>query len=114
MTLYLIINFFGQLGPNATTYILPSELFPTDMRTATHGLSAFCGKLGALIATVMFGYAQSTEFIFFTCAVCGLVGALLTLLFIPNVSHLDLAEADFRWQLILTGAHDRYGGEAIR
>eukprot|EP01024_Parvocaulis_polyphysoides_P047962 TRINITY_DN45492_c0_g1_i1.p1 TRINITY_DN45492_c0_g1~~TRINITY_DN45492_c0_g1_i1.p1 ORF type:complete len:111 (+),score=11.38 TRINITY_DN45492_c0_g1_i1:91-423(+) len=84
------------------------------MRTATHGLSAFCGKLGALIATVMFGYAQSTEFIFFTCAVCGLVGALLTLLFIPNVSHLDLAEADFRWQLILTGAHDRYGGEAIR
>eukprot|EP01023_Acetabularia_acetabulum_P063549 TRINITY_DN7996_c0_g2_i4.p1 TRINITY_DN7996_c0_g2~~TRINITY_DN7996_c0_g2_i4.p1 ORF type:complete len:591 (-),score=101.15 TRINITY_DN7996_c0_g2_i4:854-2626(-) len=112
--LYLIINFFGQLGPNATTYILPSELFPTDMRTATHGFSAFCGKMGALMATIAFGYASSAKAIFLICAVCGLVGALFTLLFVPNVSHLDLAEADLRWQLILAGNHDRYGGEAIR
>eukprot|EP01025_Chloroclados_australasicus_P055363 TRINITY_DN6693_c0_g2_i2.p1 TRINITY_DN6693_c0_g2~~TRINITY_DN6693_c0_g2_i2.p1 ORF type:complete len:581 (-),score=53.46 TRINITY_DN6693_c0_g2_i2:3408-5150(-) len=114
MFLYLIINFFGQLGPNATTYILPSELFPTDMRTATHGFSSFSGKVGALLSTILFGYMQSTNLIFLVCAVTGLVGAFLTLLFIPNVSHLELEEADFRWQLILHGNHDRYGGEAVK
>lgn len=38
------------LGPNATTFIYPAELFPTRFRATGHGISAAAGKLGAIIA----------------------------------------------------------------
>jgi hypothetical protein len=37
-------------GPNATTFIYPGELFPTRYRALAHGISAACGKLGAITA----------------------------------------------------------------
>jgi PHS family inorganic phosphate transporter-like MFS transporter len=39
--------FFIQFGPNMTTFVLPSEIFPVSMRTTGHGLAAGIGKLGA-------------------------------------------------------------------
>ena len=38
-------SFFGQWGPNATTWLLPSELFPTETRAMSHGLAAATGKV---------------------------------------------------------------------
>lgn len=40
----------GQFGPNATTWLLPGEVFPTDIRATCHGISAATGKIGALVA----------------------------------------------------------------
>jgi len=42
-------------GPNATTFIVPGECFPTRYRSTSHGLSAASGKVGAIIAQVVFG-----------------------------------------------------------
>jgi PHS family inorganic phosphate transporter-like MFS transporter len=39
--------FFVQFGPNMTTFVLPSEVFPVSMRTTGHGVAAGIGKLGA-------------------------------------------------------------------
>ncbi|HVC26496.1 MAG TPA: MFS transporter [Acidimicrobiales bacterium] len=39
--------FFVEFGPNTTTFVLPSELFPTELRTTGHGIAAGVGKLGA-------------------------------------------------------------------
>jgi MFS transporter, PHS family, inorganic phosphate transporter len=39
--------FFVEFGPNTTTFVLPSELFPTEARTTGHGIAAGVGKLGA-------------------------------------------------------------------
>jgi MFS transporter, PHS family, inorganic phosphate transporter len=39
--------FFVQFGPNITTFVLPSEVFPVSMRTTGHGFAAGVGKLGA-------------------------------------------------------------------
>jgi len=39
--------FFIQFGPNMTTFVLPSEVFPLSVRTTGHGLAAGIGKLGA-------------------------------------------------------------------
>ncbi len=39
--------FFVEFGPNTTTFVLPSEVFPVSMRTTGHGLAAGIGKLGA-------------------------------------------------------------------
>jgi MFS family permease len=41
--------FFVEFGPNVTTFVLPSEVFPTSMRTTGHGIAAGVGKLGAFI-----------------------------------------------------------------
>lgn len=38
------------IGPNATTFIYPSECFPTRYRATGDGLSAAAGKLGAIVA----------------------------------------------------------------
>jgi hypothetical protein len=43
-------------GPNATTWILAGELYPTAMRTSAHGFSAGTAKCGALFASVWFNY----------------------------------------------------------
>ncbi len=40
-------TFFGQFGPNVTTWLLPVELFPTDIRSQAHGISAATGKVCA-------------------------------------------------------------------
>jgi predicted MFS family arabinose efflux permease len=41
-------------GPNATTYALPVEVFPADMRAAGHGFAAACAKLGAALGVFLF------------------------------------------------------------
>ena len=38
---------FVEFGPNTTTFVLPSELFPTELRATGHGIASGLGKLGA-------------------------------------------------------------------
>lgn len=58
-TMYYLSSFWGQFGPNATTFLLASELFPTQLRGRCHGVSAAVGKLGALAADVILGHVRS-------------------------------------------------------
>ncbi|KAF9521787.1 phosphate transporter [Crepidotus variabilis] len=51
---YLLANFFFNFGPNVTTFIIPGEVFPTRYRATGHGISAASGKLGAVIAQIIF------------------------------------------------------------
>lgn len=53
LALYVVAQFFFNFGPNTTTFIIPGECFPTRYRSTGHGLSAACGKVGAIIAQVM-------------------------------------------------------------
>ncbi|KAI9798152.1 MAG: acid phosphatase pho5 [Sarcosagium campestre] len=53
--LYVLCQFFFNFGPNATTFIVPGECFPTRYRSTSHGISAASGKIGAIIAQVVFG-----------------------------------------------------------
>ncbi len=55
LALYVLAQFFFNFGPNATTFIVPGECFPTRYRSTSHGISAASGKLGAIIAQVVFG-----------------------------------------------------------
>ena len=42
-----------QFGPNMTTFVLPSEVFPVSMRTTGHGVAAGIGKLGAFVGVFL-------------------------------------------------------------
>src|ERR1700721_2479466 len=47
-------RFFFCLSGSNLKFIVPGEVFPTRYRSTAHGISAACGKLGAVIAQVVF------------------------------------------------------------
>jgi len=110
--LYLLSSFFGQVGPNATTFLIPAEIFPTEVRTMCHGISASAGKVGALIAAILFHYVNGGQ-MFFICGYCSLLGALITYITLPETVGLDLNEVDKRWGMIRQGRKDDYDGPAV-
>ncbi|AEE82693.1 inorganic phosphate transporter family protein [Arabidopsis thaliana] len=52
---YSFTFFFSNFGPNATTFIVPAEIFPARIRSTCHGISAASGKAGAMVGS--FGFA---------------------------------------------------------
>ena len=44
---FVLFNLSMNMGPNSTTYILPAELFPTQVRATGAGFAAACAKIGA-------------------------------------------------------------------
>lgn len=49
LALFGLSYLFTEFGPNTTTFVLPSEVFPDSMRTTGHGIAAGIGKLGAFV-----------------------------------------------------------------
>jgi MFS transporter, PHS family, inorganic phosphate transporter len=60
LLVYGVSYFFTEFGPNMTTFVLPSELYPLTMRTTGHGISAGIGKLGAFIGVFLFPVLQTS------------------------------------------------------
>jgi len=60
LLVYGVSYFFTEFGPNMTTFVLPSELYPVTMRTTGHGISAGVGKLGAFIGVFLFPVLQTS------------------------------------------------------
>jgi MFS transporter, PHS family, inorganic phosphate transporter len=54
LLVYGVSYFFTEFGPNMTTFVMPSELFPVSLRATGHGISAGVGKLGAFIGVFLF------------------------------------------------------------
>jgi len=46
---FILFNLLMNMGPNATTFILPAELFPTKLRASAHGLATSSAKFGATV-----------------------------------------------------------------
>ncbi|KAF9683006.1 hypothetical protein SADUNF_Sadunf05G0167400 [Salix dunnii] len=60
--IYSLTFFFANFGPNATTFVVPAEIFPARLRSTCHGISAASGKLGAIVCAFGFLYlAQSQD-----------------------------------------------------
>src|SRR3990167_6945479 len=47
--LFGVSFFFVNFGPNTTTFLIPSEIYPTSIRARAHGISAAVGKMGAFV-----------------------------------------------------------------
>jgi MFS family permease len=54
LLVYGVSYFFTEFGPNMTTFVMPSEIYPVSMRATGHGISAGVGKLGAFIGVFLF------------------------------------------------------------
>ncbi|KAF9237990.1 major facilitator superfamily domain-containing protein [Melanogaster broomeanus] len=88
---FSFLQFFFNFGANSTTYCYPAEVFPTKYRASAHGLSAACGKAGAIISALVFNTLTTSIgtpavlWIFFACCIAG---AGFTLL-LPEVAGRD-------------------------
>ena len=59
--MYGLTFFFANFGPNATTFVVPAEIFPARLRSTCHGISAAAGKAGAIIGAFGFVYASQEK-----------------------------------------------------
>jgi Sugar (and other) transporter len=110
--MYFLSSFFNQFGPNAVTFLVAAEVFPTSVRATAHGFSAAWGKLGALLATVVYNYIDTQQKFYFV-PWFGLAGMLVTWLFLPDTTGLDLKEQERRWMYLRQGRESEYHGIAV-
>ncbi|KAH6798630.1 phosphate transporter 1 [Perilla frutescens var. frutescens] len=61
VVMYSLTFFFANFGPNATTFVVPAEIFPARFRSTCHGISAASGKLGAIIGAFGFLYLAQNQ-----------------------------------------------------
>ncbi|RHY37355.1 hypothetical protein DYB38_013094 [Aphanomyces astaci] len=52
--LFGLTLFFSNFGPNMSTFVMPTEMYPTAIRSSCHGFSAAMGKAGASIGSYGF------------------------------------------------------------
>jgi MFS family permease len=94
LLVYGVSYFFTEFGPNMTTFVIPSEVYPVEMRATGHGISAGVGKLGAFIGVFLFPVLQTSlglrGTLLLTAAVSGLGFALTRVL--PETAQLSLDE----------------------
>ncbi|KAF9910143.1 Inorganic phosphate transporter pho84 [Linnemannia zychae] len=96
ITTFTLSQFFSNLG-RSTPFVIPGEVFPTRVRATAHGISAGSGKVGAILATLMFNRlvemesplsesfftsSSSSSFSTFTATVVGTVSALAVIAFV--------------------------------
>ncbi|KAI1143513.1 MFS general substrate transporter [Hypoxylon sp. FL0543] len=110
--MYFLSSFFNQFGPNSVTFLVAGEVYPTQIRASAHGFSAMIGKAGALLASVLYNYID-TKTKFYVVPWFGLAGMLITWVWLPDTTGLDLKEQERRWQYILDGKANEYHGIAI-
>ncbi|KAK4800581.1 hypothetical protein SAY86_021068 [Trapa natans] len=61
VVMYSLTFFFANFGPNATTFVVPAEIFPARLRSTCHGISAAAGKAGAIVGAFGFLYASQSK-----------------------------------------------------
>jgi MFS transporter, PHS family, inorganic phosphate transporter len=108
LIVYGISYFFTEFGPNMTTFVLPSELYPVSMRATGHGISASIGKLGAFIGVFLFPVLQTSFGLRGTLLLTGgvaVLGLALTLV-LPEPAGLSLDD--------ITAGVTRSAGPAVR
>jgi PHS family inorganic phosphate transporter-like MFS transporter len=86
--------FFIEFGPNTTTFVLPSEVFPLEARTTGHGASAGIGKLGAFAGVFLVPQLQDAIGLRGMLAVAAGAAALgiLTTWILPEPARRSLEE----------------------
>jgi MFS family permease len=94
LLVYGISYFFTEFGPNMTTFVMPSEIYPVTMRATGHGISAGIGKFGAFIGVFLFPLLQTSLGLRGTLLLTGgvsVLGLLLTLV-LPEPAGRSLEE----------------------
>jgi MFS transporter, putative metabolite transport protein len=78
---FMLFNFMTNLGPNAQTYLLAGEVFPTAIRGKGAGFAAAFAKIGAVATAFLFPIllvAIGTTTLLYGLIVVSILGAIVT------------------------------------
>jgi len=96
LILYGISYFFTEFGPNTTTFIYPAEVFPVEVRTTGHGISAGLGKMGAFAGAYLFPTMLASSWgirgAMIVAAIVSFAGLALTVALLPETKGKSLEE----------------------
>ena len=96
LLVYAVSYFFIEFGPNSTTFVYPSEVFPVTVRGMGFGISASAGKFGAAVAAFLFPLFLVQLHLPGTMGLLAgisVLGVLLTLIVLHEPKGLTLREA---------------------
>jgi len=92
---FMLFNFMTNMGPNAQTYLIAGEVFPTAVRGKGAGLAAAIAKIGAVMTAFLFPILLAdigTKALLYILVAASLLGAAVTWLFRIETTGVDLDE----------------------
>jgi PHS family inorganic phosphate transporter-like MFS transporter len=95
LIIYGFSYFFTEFGPNATTFVYPSEIFPVKVRTTGHGIAAAMGKIGGFVGVFTFPFFMHWKGLPAAEGAAAIVSALglgVTIFLLPETKGKSLEE----------------------
>ena len=95
LIIYGLSYFFTEFGPNSTTFVYPSEIFPVKVRTTSHGIAAALGKIGGFVGVFTFPFFMHWHGLPAAegaAAIVSGVGLVATILLLPETKGKSLEE----------------------
>jgi MFS transporter, putative metabolite transport protein len=92
---FMLFNFMTNLGPNAQTYLLAGEVFPTEVRGMGAGFAAAFAKIGAVATAFLFPIlldSIGTRALLYCLIVTSILGAVVTWLYRIETTGVNLDE----------------------
>jgi MFS transporter, putative metabolite transport protein len=90
---FMLFNFMTNLGPNAQTYLLAGEVFPTAIRGKGAGFAAAFAKIGAVMTAFLFPVlldSIGTQALLYGLIITSLLGAAITWFFRIETTGVNL------------------------
>jgi MFS family permease len=90
---FMLFNFMTNLGPNAQTYLLAGEVFPTAVRGKGAGFAAAFAKIGAVATAFLFPIllvSLGTRLLLYGLIVASLLGAAVTWMYRIETTGVNL------------------------
>ncbi len=97
LIIYGFSFFFTEFGPNATTFVYPSEIFPVKVRTTGHGIAAAMGKLGGFVGVFVFPFLLHWKGLLgaeSAAAIVSVLGLIVTITMLPETKGKSLEEIE--------------------
>jgi MFS family permease len=90
---FMLFSFMTNLGPNAQTYLLAGEVFPTEVRGMGAGFAAAFAKIGAVATAFLFPILLAgigTRLLLYGLVVTSVLGAIVTWMYRIETTGVNL------------------------
>jgi MFS transporter, putative metabolite transport protein len=94
---FMLFNFMTNLGPNAQTYLLAGEVFPTAVRGKGAGFAAAFAKIGAVATAFLFPIllnVAGTQVLLYGLVAVSILGAAVTWMFRIETTGVSLDQLE--------------------
>jgi MFS transporter, putative metabolite transport protein len=92
---FMLFDFMTNLGPNAQTYLIAGEVFPTEVRGMGAGFAAAFAKIGAVATAFLFPILLvtiGTRALLYGLIITSLLGAVVTWMYRIETTGVNLDE----------------------